>query len=103
VAVSGIANPSSFLALLLSLGAEVIRSFSFPDHHPYAREELREIAGEVQEAGAHFIVTTEKDAVRIPPDLFPFPVPLLYLRIEIELSDDAGFFSLLKREARLNG
>jgi len=103
VAVSGIANPSSFLSLLPSVGAEVIRSFSFPDHHSYAREELREIAGEAQGVGAHSILTTEKDAVRIPLDLFPLPVPLLYLRMEIELSDDAGFFSLLKREARLDG
>jgi tetraacyldisaccharide 4'-kinase len=103
MAVSGIANPSSFLSLLLSLGTEVIGSFSFPDHHPYAREELRKIAGEAQGAGAHSILTTEKDAVRIPLDLFPLPVPLLYLRMEIELSDDAGFFSLLKREARLDG
>ena len=102
VAISGIASPSSFLALLLSLGAEVIRSFSFPDHYPYTRQELREIAGVAQGAGAHFILTTEKDAVRIPPDLFPWPVPLLYLRVEIELSDDAGFFSLLKRGARLS-
>ena len=103
VAVSGIARPSSFLTLLLSLGAEVIRSFSFPDHHPYTHEELREIVREAQGGGAHFILTTEKDAVRVSPDLFPSPVPLLYLRIEMGLSDEAGFFSLLKRKARLDG
>ena len=101
-AFSGIANPSSFLSLLFSLGTEVIGNSSFPDHHPYAVEELKGIVTEAQEAGAQFILTTEKDAVRLSPHLFPLPIPVLYLRIEIELSDDAGFFSLLKKGAGLS-
>jgi tetraacyldisaccharide 4'-kinase len=38
-----------------------------------------------------YIVTTEKDAVRIP-DGMPCPVPIFYLRLEIEILHGAANF-----------
>ena len=100
VAFSGIANPPSFLALLSSLGAEVMRSFSFPDHHPYRLEELGEIVGWAKEAGVQALLTTEKDSIRLPQDLYPLPIPLYYLRMEIQLSQEKEFFSLVRGVGR---
>ena len=42
-------------------------------------------------AGAEFIVTTEKDAVRIRPDLTG-PIPIYYLRLEIDIIHGADDF-----------
>jgi tetraacyldisaccharide 4'-kinase len=101
VAFCGIANPNSFLSLLSALEAEVRGSLSFPDHHPYTRRELEEVAAGARSAGAELLVTTEKDAVRLPSGLFPLPIPLLYLRMEIQLQDDRGFFSFLQERSSL--
>jgi tetraacyldisaccharide 4'-kinase len=38
-----------------------------------------------------FIVTTEKDSVRLPVDL-PCPIPVYYLRLEIEIIRGAADF-----------
>lgn len=97
IALSGIANPASFLSVLEQLGAEVIRSFSFPDHHPYSLEELGRILNWAQQAGVEALLTTQKDAVRMPLDFFPCPIPLIYPRIEIRISQEEEFFSLLRR------
>jgi tetraacyldisaccharide 4'-kinase len=94
-AFCGIANPSSFLSLLSALGVEVVKSSSFPDHHSYSRTELSDIAGWAQQAKAQALLTTEKDAVRLPADSFPISMPLLYLRIEIRLQGEEEFFSRL--------
>jgi len=102
VAFCGIASPHAFLSLLASLGAEVIRSFSFPDHHPYTPEELHQIVEGAKAAGAQLILTTEKDAVRLPVDLLSLPLVLSYLRMEIQLSEEEAFFSLLKKRAGLS-
>lgn len=99
VAFSGIANPSSFLSRLSSLEVEVARSLPFPDHHPYSARELQQVAREARAGDAHALLTTEKDAVRIPADFFPSPLPLLYLRIEMRLAEEEDFFSLLRRVA----
>jgi len=45
---------------------------------------LGEIFKEAVDADLDFIVTTEKDAVRIPEDQ-NFPLPLYFLRLEIEI------------------
>jgi tetraacyldisaccharide 4'-kinase len=97
IALSGIANPASFLSVLEQLGAEVIHSFSFPDHHPYSPGELERILNWGWQAGAEVLVTTQKDAVRIPSDFFPCPIPLIYPRIEIRISQEEEFLSLLRR------
>lgn len=97
LAFSGIANPSLFFSLLSSLGVEVARSCSFPDHHAYTSEELKQIVKWSQEAGAEALLTTEKDAVRLPAGAFPLKVPLFYLRIELALSQEEAFFSRLEQ------
>jgi len=83
-AFSGIAVPESFEAFLRRYGANLLYTKRFLDHHRFDREELDEIFGEAQEAQLDFVVTTEKDAARIDPDA-TFPMPLYYLRLEIEI------------------
>lgn len=83
-AFSGIAVPESFERFLLNLGAELVEKEQFLDHHRFTQEELDLFFSRAQAAGAELIVTTEKDAVRLPSTL-KSPIPLYYLRLEIEI------------------
>jgi tetraacyldisaccharide 4'-kinase len=83
-AFSGIAVPESFENFLMQLGAQILYVKRFLDHHRFSAEELSGIFHHASEADAEYVVTTEKDAVRIEqlPDRH---IPLYYLRLEIEL------------------
>lgn len=63
----GIANPASFVHTVTDAGAHVTRVLAYRDHHPFTPTDLDRALSLVEESGAECIVTTEKDAVRIPP------------------------------------
>lgn len=65
LAFAGIGRPAKFFETLSDLGAEVVATRAFADHHVFARAELRAILAQAESAGAR-AVTTEKDAVRLP-------------------------------------
>ncbi len=90
-AFSGIATPESFESFLRNLGASLLYARRFLDHHRFSEEELDQIGERARSAGLELLVTTEKDSVRIAPDR-RFPVPLYYLRLEIEILSGAGDF-----------
>ena len=68
LAFAGIGRPQKFFTSLAALGAEVVEHRAFPDHHPYDRREIEALLARARDQDA-VAVTTEKDAVRIPPDL----------------------------------
>jgi len=88
---SGIAMPEGFENFLRRQGATLRYNRRFLDHHWFSEAELKEIAQEAKNVGVDFLVTTEKDAVRIPADL-DFGVPLYFLRLEINLLRGANDF-----------
>ncbi len=62
--VSGIASPRQFEALAEQLGAEVEKHFAFADHYPFTKTDIANILGALP---SHpFLLTTQKDYVRIP-------------------------------------
>ncbi len=65
LAFAGIGRPSKFFATLERLGAELVATAAFADHHRYTAAELEALQGRaVQQAAT--LITTEKDAVRLP-------------------------------------
>lgn len=90
-AFSGIAVPESFEGFLRDYGANLLYTRRFLDHHRFSAEELEHIIARAVETRLDFLVTTEKDAVRIESTR-TFPVPLLYLRLEIEILSGAPDF-----------
>ncbi len=64
ICLAGVANPLSFFKLLEDLGAEVIVTESFPDHHFFKPEEIHALLSYAKSEDA-YLVTTEKDMVRI--------------------------------------
>jgi tetraacyldisaccharide 4'-kinase len=80
----GIAAPESFESGLRNLGAKIELSRHFADHHRYSEKELQRFLQRCVKRDVHAIITTEKDAVRLPK-IDPLPVPIYYLRVEIEI------------------
>ena len=67
-AFSGIGHPQKFFRLLRNLGAVLIATKVFANHYIYARREVAELLCKARAQQAR-LVTTSKDAVRLPPDL----------------------------------
>ncbi|MEM7673549.1 MAG: tetraacyldisaccharide 4'-kinase [Verrucomicrobiota bacterium] len=90
-AFSGIATPESFEAFLRRYGAELRFVKRFLDHHRFTDGEIERVFEEALKAGASCVVTTEKDAVRLNAER-PWPLPLYFLRLEIDILDGADDF-----------
>lgn len=82
--ICGIAVPESFEGGLRKLGARIELSKIYTDHHRYSDKEIENFVARCARRNVDAILTTEKDAVRIPR-LLDAEVPLYYLRVEIEI------------------
>jgi tetraacyldisaccharide 4'-kinase len=83
-AMSGIARPESFEEGVRQLGAMVEISKAFADHHRFTKKEILRFLEWCDRRSLDALVTTEKDAVRFP-DIDNPPLPMLFLRVEIEI------------------
>lgn len=84
VALSGIAAPKGFEDELVRQGAGLADCARFADHHRYSQQEIIDIINRGVQLGANAIVTTEKDAVRLP-FVDKRAIPLYFLRVDVEL------------------
>jgi tetraacyldisaccharide 4'-kinase len=91
LAFSGIATPESFEKFLRDLGALLVARERYVDHYRYEESDLAELFAMAKAEGAECLVTTEKDAVRIAETRL-CPLPLYYLRLEIDIIRGAGDF-----------
>jgi len=65
-AFAGIARPERFFSDLTSAGWNVVGTKSFRDHHYFSAAEVTRIAAAAKKARAAIVLTTDKDAVRLP-------------------------------------
>ncbi len=84
---SGIARPSSFTDILITLGVKVADKCNFPDHYEYQKSDLAYIYEKAADARVSIIITTEKDMVRIK-NLKPDGIWALRINLEVYERDE---------------
>ena len=101
-AFCGLGRPDSFMRSLQSLGLNLRRFTPLRDHQVYDRSTLNRLSLDFLASGAEVMVTTVKDAVKIPPD-FPWPVKALEMDLVIDQPDEFAGTVLKIIERRTSG
>jgi len=96
LAFAGIAEPDRFKQTLMGLGADIVCFRGFRDHHPFKQDEIRTLIQMKEAQGAEYIITTEKDWVRIASFAID-RTDIAYLGITFALtSGQNDFFKMIK-------
>lgn len=91
LAFAGLGNPKAFFADLCVAGVQVVGTKTFRDHHRYTGRDLRRLERQARLVGAERLVTTEKDAVNLPPELrvrLYMPLCVMGMEMEVERGRD---------------
>jgi tetraacyldisaccharide 4'-kinase len=97
VAFTGLAHPGDFLQMVESLGAKVAHFEAFPDHHLFSQHEFGNLVSRKKALEADFLLTTEKDWVRIDGRVeVDADIAVLKIRMELPSDKDAFFEMIMK-------
>jgi tetraacyldisaccharide 4'-kinase len=91
LAVCGVADASQFAATLREMSVSPEELVDFRDHQRYRERHLARIRRAADRTGASWLVTTEKDAVKLAGKTV---LPLLIARLSVEVVEP-GFFPFL--------
>lgn len=96
-AFAGIADPTAFYSNLEQLGIRPVATLSLPDHEPYGRDTLERVNLLARSSKADWLLTTEKDGVKLKlADTDP-GVCVVTARLEIVLEDETPLRQALDR------
>jgi tetraacyldisaccharide-1-P 4'-kinase len=86
---SAIGNPSSFEQTLSGIGLNIKEAVRYPDHHDYGMLEMQYISERASSHKAVAMVTTSKDAVKIPTEFIysSREIPLYILNMDIQVTE----------------
>ena len=85
VVFSAIGNPLSFEQNVSGCGLEIAEALRYPDHHDYDMPEMQYIGERARELRVDALITTGKDAVKIPTEFIysNHEIPLYVMNMDI--------------------
>jgi len=69
MAFCAIARPDDFAAMVQAAGCGLVDTMAFRDHHPYTMSDMTDIVATARRLNFSGFVTTEKDAVKLSPEM----------------------------------
>ena len=97
VVFAGIAHPDDFLETVKDCGATIVHFQAFSDHHFFGAHEIEELTSWKKHSNIDFLLTTEKDWIRIDDKVDPdLDIALLTIKV-ILLSGANTFFESIKQ------
>jgi tetraacyldisaccharide 4'-kinase len=94
-AFCGIGNPESFFAQLRRDGYKLCHTRVFPDHHYYTQEEINSLNSQASASGAHALLTTAKDEVKLRS--LGCEMPCYVVDVAIEIEGETKFLALIDK------
>jgi tetraacyldisaccharide 4'-kinase len=94
---AGIADPDDFLETVKNCGANIVRFQAFSDHHFFSKHEIEELLSWKKQSKLDFLLTTEKDWIRIDSkNDQELDIAILTIKAAL-LSDANTFFESIKQ------
>jgi tetraacyldisaccharide 4'-kinase len=94
--VCAIGNPQIFIEDLQAYQAEIVSEHTFTDHYRYSQADIDRVVSEAKAAGASFLATTEKDAVKMSGLSFG-DLSVYIIEIKTQFEDEVKLKSVLLR------
>ncbi len=93
LAMSGLARNGRFFDMLSEAGIDLVGAYGFPDHHDYSAADLSRVVSLRDSTGAELILTTEKDAVKLPAEF-----ECTIIEADMKFIPEEAFYSLVAEE-----
>ena len=84
--LSAIGDNRGFKKTVEKIGANIVGHSKFLDHYKFKASDLQKVQNDAKKFSANYIITTEKDLVKIP-DINP-KIPVYALKTEMHFSPD---------------
>ena len=84
----GIAHPNLFRQTLTAQGYSLAGFLPLADHQRYSEAQLDRLLAKARKAGAQWLLTTEKDLVKLAGRAAQLPLPLFGLRMRVTADPD---------------
>ena len=100
IVFSAIGNPLSFEQNVSGCGLDIVEAIRYPDHHDYGMLEMQYIDERARELQAEALITTGKDAVKIPTEFIYYnrEIPLYVMNMDILITRNEEAFDRKLKE-----